>query len=110
MCRSIISTTPLDLIDDGLYNDLAIPLMRGKHREVSVALLAKRLGARQRSRKSLVVSSMRQMHVPVHINSESVASVVLPPQKSFTLCGQHGKDCARRSELSGTHSTLELEA
>ena len=38
-------TTPSDLICDGLYKDLAVAFMSGQHREVSFAILAKKLGA-----------------------------------------------------------------
>ena len=37
--------TPRDLIADGLYHDLAVGCHSGPHRQVSLALLAKALGA-----------------------------------------------------------------
>lgn len=40
--------TPDDLIDDGLYSDLAIPLMSAEFREISLVMLAKELGAANR--------------------------------------------------------------
>lgn len=57
-CRSFFATTPLDLIDDGLYNDLAVPLIPGRHFDVSIALLAKRLGATHRTAKSVLGRAM----------------------------------------------------
>ena len=48
-------TTPGDLIDDGIYSQLALALYDGVHREVSLRLVAETLGARGgRSRFSLV--------------------------------------------------------
>ena len=41
---------PDDLVADGVYNSLAIALMGGRHREVSMALLAKELGATKKQR------------------------------------------------------------
>lgn len=40
--------TPRDLEDDGLYHDLAVALMAGIHRSVSMGLLARKLGAQTR--------------------------------------------------------------
>lgn len=48
--RSFFTTTPEDLIKDGLYKDIALALMRDEHRAVSMALLAKKLGATRRSK------------------------------------------------------------
>ena len=50
-------TTPSDLIRDGLYKDLALALMCGRHRDVSIALLAKKLGATKFNKMSLAISS-----------------------------------------------------
>ena len=48
-------TTPGDLIDDGIYSEIALALYDGVHREVSLRLVAEKLGARGgRSRFSLV--------------------------------------------------------
>jgi len=41
-------TTPQDLIDDGIYRMLAVPCYEGAHREVSLVLVAKSLGAQER--------------------------------------------------------------
>jgi hypothetical protein len=40
-------TTPGDLIDDGLYNDIALALHGCAHRSVSLALVARAIGAHQ---------------------------------------------------------------
>ena len=55
----MFTTTPHDLIDDGLYNALAFSAYPGeKHRAVSLALVAKALGSVRKSvRKSLVLKS-----------------------------------------------------
>ena len=48
-------TTPGDLIDDGIYSEIALALYDGVHREVSLRRVAEKLGARGgRSRFSLV--------------------------------------------------------
>ena len=39
------ASTPDELVRRGLYNDLAVALHSGEHREVSMALLMKKLGA-----------------------------------------------------------------
>ena len=46
--------TPRDLIADGLYHDLAIGCHSGPHRQVSLALLAKALGATKQTAQSRV--------------------------------------------------------
>ena len=45
-CR-FFSVTPERLVRNGLYKDLAIALMDGRHRDVSMALLAQKLGGKQ---------------------------------------------------------------
>jgi len=40
--------TPKDIIQDGIFDTIATPLMRGQHREVSLVMLAKKLGAKQK--------------------------------------------------------------
>jgi len=40
----VLDSTPQDLVQDGLFREqLAVPLMRGDHREVSFALTARKL-------------------------------------------------------------------
>ena len=46
--------TPRDLIADGLYHDLAIGCHADPHRQVSLALLAKALGATKQTAQSRV--------------------------------------------------------
>ena len=46
--------TPRDLIVDGLYNDIAVGCHSDPHRQVSLALLAKALGATNRTVRSTV--------------------------------------------------------
>jgi len=46
--------TPRDLIADGLYHDLAVGCHSGPHRQVSLALLAKALGATKQTAQSRV--------------------------------------------------------
>ena len=46
--------TPRDLINDGLYNDLAVGCHSGPHRKVSIALLANALGATKQTAQSRV--------------------------------------------------------
>ena len=46
--------TPRDLIADGLYHDLAVGCHSGPHRQVSLALLAKALGATKQTARSCV--------------------------------------------------------
>ena len=53
---SFFHTTPTDLLNDNIYSDLAIALMSGKHREVSMQLLLKKLGAKRRSKRFRVLS------------------------------------------------------
>ena len=56
------STTPQDLIDDGLYHALAFACYPGDHRAASMALLAKALGAIQQGHQPLteISKSARQ--------------------------------------------------
>ena len=42
----LFQTTPKDLVDDGLYHDIAIALYDGPHRAIGVAMLGQALGAR----------------------------------------------------------------
>ena len=44
--------TPRDLIADGLYDDIAVGCHSGPHRQVSIALLAKELGATKQTARS----------------------------------------------------------
>ena len=46
--------TPRDLIADGLYDDLAVGCHADPHRQVSLALLAKALGATKQTAQSRV--------------------------------------------------------
>ena len=46
--------TPRDLLSDGLYNDLAVGCHSDPHRQVSLALLAKALGATKQTAQSRV--------------------------------------------------------
>jgi len=46
--------TPRDLLSDGLYNDLAVGCHSNPHRQVSLALLAKALGATKQTAQSRV--------------------------------------------------------
>ena len=50
----IFEVTPRDLINDGLYNDLAVGCHSGPHRKVSIALLAQKLGATKQTAQSRV--------------------------------------------------------
>ena len=62
------NTTPGDLIADGIYADIALGLFPGFHRQISLALIAKALGAtpkrhgvgaaRQRSQRARGVASI----------------------------------------------------
>mmetsp|Transcript_47468 Transcript_47468/g.153751 ORF Transcript_47468/g.153751 Transcript_47468/m.153751 type:complete len:153 (-) Transcript_47468:128-586(-) len=57
-------TTPQELIADGLYKDLAKSCFPGRHRKVSLVLLAKSLGATPaRSRADLLVSGSNRFSV-----------------------------------------------
>ena len=60
--------TPQVLLDGGLYRKLAVPLAAGVARDVSYALLAKKVGARQRTGGSLLLreqSSSSRVHAQV---------------------------------------------
>ena len=68
--------TPRDLIADGLYDSLAVGCYTGPHRHVSIALLAKALGAsRQQGVSSLVrLASSRSSSVGVRVASSRSSS------------------------------------
>ena len=76
------STTPQDLIADGLYKALAFALYPGHFRAVSVALVAKKLGAGSRQRRGLrswrssqnLGSSAKAGNVEVVVRSSKAAS------------------------------------
>ena len=53
--------TPRDLIADGLYHDIAIGCHSGPHRQVSLALLAKALGATKRQSRVRRVTTLALM-------------------------------------------------
>jgi len=50
--------SPRDLIADGLYHDLAVGCHSDPHRKVSLALLAKALGATNRTARSVVCGAL----------------------------------------------------
>ena len=52
LARRFFETTPEDLVRGGLYEKIAVAFHPGDHRKVSVALLAKELGAVQRRGKA----------------------------------------------------------
>ena len=53
--------TPRDLIANGLYHDLAVGCHSGPHRQVSLALLAKALGATKRQSRVRRVTTLALM-------------------------------------------------
>lgn len=57
----VFDTTPQDLKDIGLYKKLATPFVGGVHREVSLALFAKELGAVSAGRRALTWSTCSPM-------------------------------------------------
>jgi len=62
----VLDSTPPDLVHDGLFREqLAVPLMRGDHREVSIALAAGKLTSQRssslRHRKPVGNSSRLQL-------------------------------------------------
>lgn len=67
------STTPADLIQTGLYKALAVAICPGeKHRAVSLALLAKALGAVPQERDSLCEVSRRASRFSKRLSSNSI--------------------------------------
>ena len=66
--------TPQVLLDGGLYRKLAVPLAAGIARNVSYALLAKEVGARQRRGGGLLreQSSSGRVHALVNGAGEDV--------------------------------------
>mmetsp|Transcript_23303 Transcript_23303/g.56122 ORF Transcript_23303/g.56122 Transcript_23303/m.56122 type:complete len:476 (+) Transcript_23303:3-1430(+) len=58
----VLDSTPQDLVQDGLFREqLAVPLMRGDHREVSFALVARRLSEQVSQRKRKVRGGMSRL-------------------------------------------------
>ena len=73
-------TTPLDLIDGGLYKALAFSCYPGYHRKASLALLAKALGAEQQG------SSLNEMlHVSTITNALQHSTQVLQNGSSRSM-------------------------
>jgi len=60
----VLESTPPDLVQDGLFREqLAVPLMRGDHREVSFALLARKLFEQSRQHNWKVSGSMGRLRL-----------------------------------------------
>jgi len=78
-------TTPNDLIADGLYAKLAIPMFEREARDVSLALVAKALGATKK-RRSAVLQSIRSTRGASTVTS-TVRSTTTPPPSSVRSDG-----------------------
>jgi len=58
----LFQSTPQDLINTGLYKRIAVPLEAGSHRQISLALVAKELGAATvRRSSSMQMASIRRL-------------------------------------------------
>lgn len=53
------SSTPSDLVDDGIYKQLAVAMLPGRHRDVSLVLALKSLGASRAETRRLSLSAIR---------------------------------------------------
>ena len=87
-------TTPGDLIADGLYKALALALYPGSFWPVSVALVAKALGATRGTRRDgfTTISGMRDGTGAGHDEED-------PPRERGKAQAQQGKGDPRGSEL-----------
>ena len=86
--------TPRDLIVDGLYNDIAVGCHSDPHRQVSLALLAKALGATKQTAQSRV----RRV--------TALARTTQPRGSSSKTEPSSGDDLAEACEESAAHAEM----
>jgi hypothetical protein len=92
------SVTPQDLIDDGLFSDLAIAFQRKPFRAVSLALACKALGAR--TAWTSCFSS-----APPHVKAQ-----VAQPSKTAEPVAERAHQVASRSAVAEDQSAEDLPA
>mmetsp|Transcript_10123 Transcript_10123/g.30017 ORF Transcript_10123/g.30017 Transcript_10123/m.30017 type:complete len:139 (+) Transcript_10123:611-1027(+) len=84
-------TTPQELIAGGLYKDLARSCFAGRHREVSLALLAKSLGATSVKSSADLRSSISES---VSVPQRAASSRIGVRRTSKTLASTSGRSSA----------------
>jgi len=97
--REFFGTTPQELIDDGIYSDIAIALHTPPHRAVSLALVGKALGATQGKLKDRLSRIMNALstgsfnlpkgRISSNRNSSSVSKAV--DSKVTTMTSTHAR-------------------
>ena len=84
---AFFEVTPRDLIADGLYNDLAVGCHSNPHRQVSLALLAKALGATHQTVDSSVRVALSRLAGRTTAKAQpSMGDDVLPPPRLPSGC------------------------
>ena len=78
--------TPRDLIADGLYDDLAVGCHADPHRQVSLALLAKALGATQQTVDSSVRVALSRLARRTTAKAQPSGDDFLPPPRLPSGC------------------------
>jgi len=78
--------TPRDLIADGLYDDLAVGCHADPHRQVSLALLAKALGATHQTVDSSVRVALSRLARRTTAKAQPSGDDVLPPPRLPSGC------------------------
>ena len=103
--------TPRDLIVDGLYHDLAIGCHSGKHRQVSIALLATALGATKQTAQSRV----RRTTLARLTQTRGSSSTQEPSngdddlEESATQPRQIVRGCTAPRHTAHTHATQDVD-
>jgi len=77
---TFFTTTPQDLIDDGLFGALALNFSWGVHRQVSLGIAAKVLGAVQQQQ------SLRSRYTHLQKQTSNVLKRALPSSESLARC------------------------
>lgn len=77
---AFFTTTPQDLIDDGIFGALALNFSWGVHRQVSLGIAAKVLGAVQQQQ------SLRSRYTHLQKQTSNVLKRALPSSESLARC------------------------
>ena len=110
-----LTTTPEDLVESGLYTSLAVALHAAPHREISIALAAKALGASKRKgvrlaaagrlsaaaakTASMLASSMRASREQGSVRGSTSASRSSVRRSSRASDGEEAEDTAPGGSL-----------
>ena len=93
----LFTTTPKDLIDDGLYSDLALALYDGPHRAIGYAMVGQALGAKPTVKARLMpwyASFGQKLHRSGSISEGTMAEALArrSPSSASSLGGDHSNN------------------